>query len=102
MGVLGPGNLRSAETLERRFGEFGHSKNPRTLAGSSRLFCQTKRFDSSDLEADSIRFQVLTGAVRASPIRVRFLNWVSREFLSFLKKEKKPGWGGAGSGSEGF
>ena len=46
---------------------------------------QTIRFDSSDLEADSIRFQVLTGAVRASPIRVRFLNWVSREFLSFLQ-----------------
>ena len=30
----GPGDFRSDETLERRFGEFGHSENPRTLAGS--------------------------------------------------------------------
>ena len=35
VGVLGPGDFRSDETLERRFGEFGHSKNlldiPRTF-----------------------------------------------------------------------
>ena len=34
-GVLGPGDLRSAETLDRQFGEFGHSKKvlviPRTF-----------------------------------------------------------------------
>ena len=34
MGVLGPGDFRSDETPERQFEEFGHSKNPRTLAGS--------------------------------------------------------------------
>ena len=35
-GVLGPGDFKSDETLERRFGECGHSKNllgiPRTLS----------------------------------------------------------------------
>ena len=35
MGVLGPGDFRSAETLERRFREFGHSKN---LSGIPRTF----------------------------------------------------------------
>ena len=34
-GVLGPGDFRSAETHERRFGEFGHSKN---LSGIPRTF----------------------------------------------------------------
>ena len=33
VGVLGPGDFRSDETLERRFGELGHSKNPRTFSG---------------------------------------------------------------------
>ena len=35
MGVLGPGDLRSDETLERRFGEIGHSEN---LSGIPRTF----------------------------------------------------------------
>ena len=34
-GGLGPGDFRSDETLERRFGEFWHSKN---LLGIPRIF----------------------------------------------------------------
>ena len=42
VGVLGPGDFRSNETLERRFGEIGHSENVFGPARDPRAPCWAK------------------------------------------------------------